>query len=194
MHVDILCPGPSLASWSPAYFARRRRRFGQAYRSIAVNRAAAFLACDYWAFLDREGFELYHQAAAEACGRHRPRRPLPIPFTHADVAASLLALHGDRFARWGLLTTEAAETTASPPGGWDNFTKGGALLLARILIGSAGGLVTLHGDDMSAAAGGADFTGEPGENRGDDRWRHECEHVAPLLEWLAAGNIECVRR
>src|SRR5437016_5928842 len=116
MRAVILCPGPSLAALPAAVWP------AGAGVIIGVNRAAAYRACGWWAFVDSPVF-----AAVKPAG-------LPRVFTTAESLRTLSkGDHRARLMAHAPMALDAAALRFQLSLGWSIYSAPAALCLAAFL-------------------------------------------------------------
>lgn len=158
----LLSAGPSLAAYKPR---------GDGALVFAVNRVAAFHACDYWIAGDEQTIRRHCIDGPEFVIGTPCICTLDPSVGWAERTDKALA---DRH-RW--LTWEALRDATNPPDEWCNFSAPIAFMLA-VHLGIE--LLDVHGVDM---AGDRDFRGDTHHRFRDNRWERERRNWDLLYRW-----------
>lgn len=159
MHVHLLCPGPSLASYVPQ----------PCDLTIGVNRAACAVMCNVWVACDTP---LIVRENAKVLG-------LPL-LVSTDTTLETIPDHG--VAPWAGGTFDSKQMLEYCPHAyqWVTFSATTALIFAAF---RGARVIEVFGADWS---GTQDYDGvEAGQNRQPDRWQLEREIWNNLVAWLA---------
>lgn len=183
LRIALLCPGPSLASFPGA---------GGYDLTIAVNRAAAHTACNYWVCCDADSFPRCVPVGEPTIVCSQDQRRLMERKYRASLNYAWRSSQSG-FRRW------PSETFPRKRIAWHRFSSTVALGLVLQLVRSqrARGerrhaIVDCYGVDW---AGKADWDGttDPAFRRDDVRWQTEQKLWGDIVADLAERNIE-VRR
>lgn len=180
--VSILCPGPSLISWSEISPPR-----------VGVNRATLAWPCDWWVSTDPTPIELAIDQL-DAAGT-RPKRLFTRRETILKLGYDRPDLH-DRVQAMSPVMYEdldlpVAANDAAIPWGWTSSTA--ALAIAAWLDA---GVIHVYGADMgefSTAPEDYDGYNDVRYNRTADRWRVERDVWAKVVDWLTRLGHEVIR-
>jgi hypothetical protein len=164
MKASLLCPGPSLGTYTADAFDEYPLRIG-------VNRAVTRFACHWWAALDAP---VVHKHGAEAVGK-------PRVFTLASRASELVG--------WQVATLESLERYCPAITRWGSFTAPAALVLA----GSLGATqIDVFGADWTNQPD-FDGHNDPDAYRDENRWGRERVLWSKVCEFLLAAGVSVVR-
>jgi len=168
----VLCPGPSLARALPRLDAGE---FDRRDLTIAVNRAAAARACDYWCIWDPESFDDCEPMGRPTIVMDRKRwqrlaEVRPAAGRHGSIVREDLA-------------------TPPPSTGWVSWSATVAVVLAWNLGATE---IAVLGADL---AGRADFDGVslPRQRRSPERWQRERDCWTRLIAWMHGEGVEVTR-